>query len=165
MRVMARTRGRQFAVLRLSIWDDPDFAGLTADQQLVYIMAISSPDLSYAGVFPLLTQRFTRISDLTDRRVRNALDALAQKRYLVIDRETGEVCVRTYIRHDGVLKQPNVVRAMNKAYEKVHSGLIRETIRDEVAKALGEGFPQGFPQGLSKALEEGFAKDLLEGLV
>lgn len=160
---MSKGRGRKFAVVQVSIWDDPDFTRCTAEAQLVYIMALSHPDLSYCGVMPLLPQRFVLMSaNLTERKVRAALKELAEARFLVIDETTAEVLVRTYIRHDGVLKQPNVVKAMNKAYEKVHSATLREVIYDEVDKALLEGFQLGLKDAVVDALREGFAQPLAE---
>lgn len=162
---MARSRGRKFAVVQVAVWGDPDFIALSGDEQWLYIAAISSPDLSYVGVLPLLPQRFARLAKgMTARRVEAALRKLHDKRYLIVDDETGEMLVRTYVRHDGVLKQPNVVRAMNKAFDKVHSESLRAVIREEVGKAIGEGFPQGLPQGLAQALREGFAEGFIEPL-
>lgn len=160
---MARSRGRKFAVVQVAIWDDPDFAALSGDEQWLYLAAISSPDMSYVGVLPLLPQRFARLAKgMTVRRVETALRNLHAGNYLVVDDDTGEILVRTYVRHDGVLKQPNVVRAMNKAFDKVHSEHLREVILEEVGKAIGEGFPQGLTQGLAQALREGFAEGFLQ---
>lgn len=161
---MSRGSGRQHARIQLAIWDG-DFAALTADEQLVYLMLVSSSDMSYAGVLPLLPKRLAaQTSDLNERRVRAALKGLAAQRYVILDEDTDEICVRTYVRHDGILKQPNVIRALNKAYAKVHSERIREAIRVEMVKAIGEGFPEGIPQGHANALLEGFAKGVLEGV-
>ena len=159
---MASGDGRGFARIHLTIWDG-DFTELAAPEQLVYLMLLSSRDLSYCGVAPLLPKRLVLMTqDLTERRVFAALKTLAEHRHIVVDEETAEVPDRTYVRHDGILKQPNLVRAMNKAYDKVHSGFLRETIRDELSKAIVEGFPEGLPQGIEKALREGFAAPDLE---
>lgn len=159
---MSRGDGRGFARIHLSIWDG-DFPDLSSADQLVYFMLLSSRDLSYCGVTPLLPKRLTLLStDLTERKVLASLKHLAQRRYLVVDEGTAEVLVRTYVRHDGILKQPNLVRAMNKAYDKVHSEHIREAIRDELSKAVAEGFPKGLPEGIAKALTEGFAAPYLQ---
>ena len=159
---MSRGTGRQYARIQLAIWNG-EFAALPTDEQLVYLMLISSPDMSYAGVLPLLPKRLAAQStDLTERRVRMALKGLAAKAYVILDEDTDEICVRTYVRHDGVLKQPNVIRALNKAYSKVHSERIKRVIRGEMDKAIGEGFPEGIPVGHAKALREGFAEGLVE---
>ena len=156
---MARDHARIF----LSIWDDPEWARLNSLQQWTYLALISSRDLSYCGVLPLTPVRLLLAQDVTERKVSAALDALADKRFVIIDRETAEVCVRTYVRHDGILKMPNVVRAMNKAWAKVHSEPIREVITDELGNGLRETFRQGIGEGMCKAIAEGFGKGFVEG--
>jgi len=146
----------------MDIWDT-DFVDLTMAEQLVYFMLVSSKDLSYCGVAPLLPKRLRLLaSDMTERKARAALEGLAAKRYLVLDETTDEALVRTYIKHDGILKQPNMIRAMTRAFDRVHSEPIRKVIRFELGKALGEGFPDGFPEGIAKALQEGFPEGLGE---
>lgn len=130
---------RRHARLLVRIWDDQDWLALTSSQQVTYLALCSSVDLSWCGVAPLLPQRLARISsDMTESKARANLAALEDTRFLVVDRNTGELCVRSYVRHDGLLDQPNVVKAMVKAYDKVHSTTIRRTIVRELQRAREE---------------------------
>lgn len=130
---------RDHARLLVTIWDDDDFTSLSTDAQTVYFSLISSRDLSWCGVAPLLPQRLIRnATDLTDRKVRNAMAALAAARFLVIDRETAEVLVRSYVRHDGILKQPNVTKALARALDRVHSDSLRDAVKDELGRLLAD---------------------------
>lgn len=155
---------RDHARIWISIWDDADFTSLPIAHQRMYLALMSNEDINYVGVAPLLPGRLARkAADLTERKVMQSIDALADALFVIVDKTTSEVCVRTFIRHDGILKQPNVVRAMNKAYAKVHSETIRAAIREELPKALAHTFPKGLPQGVCKALAEGFGEGFVQG--
>lgn len=130
---------RDHARLLVSIWSDDEWIALTTVQQMTYLSLLSSPDLSWCGVAPMLPQRIVRLaSDLTERKVRNALDTLEARRFLVIDQGTAEIAVRSYVRHDGILKQPNVTKALVKALQRVHSPTLSDAIRGELARELME---------------------------
>ena len=130
---------RDHARLLVSIWSDEEFVTLKVAQQMTYLSLISSPDLSWCGVAPLLPQRTARLAaDLTEAKVRAALDELQGRRFLVIDDATAEIAVRSYVRHDGILKQPNVTKAMVKALLRIHSDDVAGVIRDELARELRE---------------------------
>lgn len=126
---------RKHARLLLSIWDNDDFTRLAPAEQTVYFGLLTSRDLSWCGVAPLLPQRLVRNSHgMTERKVTTALDRLSKGRFIVIDRSTAELAVRTFVRHDEVMRQPNVAKAMATAFAKVHSERLQEVILDEVAR-------------------------------
>lgn len=130
---------RDHARLLVSIWTDEDFTRLTSAQQLTYLSLISSPDLSWCGVLPLLPQRLALLSsDATDRKVRANLAALEAQRFVVMDEVTAEILVRSYVRHDNLLRQPNVVKAMVKALQKVHSERLQRVVLAELNRAYHE---------------------------
>lgn len=130
---------RKHARLLVSIWRDPDWLDLTCYQQVTYLSVLSSPDLSWCGVAPHLPQRFVGSSDGTLRRTVDAIKALDDARFLILDRETDEICVRSFVRHDDILKQPNVAKAMVDALGRVHSDTIRDAICQELCRAYAEG--------------------------
>lgn len=144
---------RKHARLLLSIWDDADFTALAPTEQSVYFGIISSRDLSWCGVAPLLPQRLVRnAAGLTERKIASALDRLCKDRFVVIDRDTAELAVRTFVRHDEIMRQPNVVKAMATALDRVHSDRLRDVILDEVARDYVEN--PGYPGW--KTLENSF---------
>lgn len=149
---MARDHARVY----LSIWADPDWTSLTSVQQLVYLALISSDDLSYCGVAPLIPARYQRISaDMTPRKFMAAIDGLEARSFVVTDRDTVEVLVRSYVRHDGLIKLPNVTKAMVTALRRVHSQKIAEAVWAEIVRLYAEdpsakgwkGFAEAFPEG------------------
>lgn len=126
---------RKHARLMLSIWDDREFTALSPTEQVVYFGLCSSRDLSWCGVAPLLPKRLVRNArGLTERKVSAALERLSHDRFIVVDTDTDELAVRTFIRHDEVMKQPNVVKAMAEALKRVHSDRLHEVIVDELAR-------------------------------
>lgn len=126
---------RKHARLLLKIWEDGDFLALTSSQQITYLALLSSRDLSWCGVAPLIPRRLAKISsDMTERKAVANLDALRSARFIVIDEDTAEVAVRSYVRHDEFMGQPNVVKAMIKALEKVHSDALRSVVVDELSR-------------------------------
>lgn len=133
---------RKHARLLVSIWSDEDWLCLSSMQQTTYLALLGSVDLSWCGVAPLLPQRLVgKSADMTnERKVRSCLDALQADpgRFVVIDESTGELLVRTYVRHDEILKQPNVTKAMAKAIEKVHSPRIHQAIVIELRRLYRE---------------------------
>lgn len=156
---------RDHALIFVSIWEDPDFVALKSGEQSAYFKLISSRDISYCGVLPYLPKRIARLAaDTTERQIVQAMARLADARFVVIDHDTDELLVRSYVRHDGILKMPNVVRAMNKAWERVHSEHLRQVIYEETVRAIDEQFPTELPKGLRDALAEGFAEPFLEGI-
>lgn len=155
---------RDHARIYLSIWESTDFTGLTISEQWTYFALISSPDLSWCGVAPLLPQRLSMLArDAGAAKVSRALTGLDAAGFIIIDPDTAEIAVRTFVRHDGVMKQPNVLCAAIKAWDKVHSATIRSAIRGEFARAYAEGFPEGFREGFGKAFAKSFPKGFPEG--
>lgn len=148
---------RKHARLLLTIWDDPHWRALTSAQQSTYLALLASKDLSWCGVAPLLPQRLAgSAADLTEGKVRSSLKVLADQpgRFLVVDEATAEVAVRSYVRHDEILKQPNIRKAMVKGLDRVHSRCIRDTIIAELRRTMNEEpnqpgwktFPDDHPQ-------------------
>lgn len=155
---------RLFARTYLSIWEDEDFIALPHGQQWLYFQITSSVDLSWAGVHPLLPGRMARKApDLTERKVCQMLDGLVKARFVAVDPNTDELAVRTHLKYSGVLEQPNLIRAANKAFLLIHSPVLQDAILTEMGNALTELFGEDIPQGVGKAIAEGFGKGFVKG--
>jgi len=128
---------REHARLLTSIWDDEDWLALKSSHQILYLSLFSSPDLSWCGVLPLVPRRLADVSaDMSEAKVRVGFGVLECSRFIITDASTAEVLVRTYVRHDGILKQPNVTKAMVRALGRVHSPVLVEAIKTELAREL-----------------------------
>lgn len=171
---------RDHARVMTRIWNDPDFRALTGAEQRAYLVVLSEQALSYAGVAPLTVRRWSQqATDTPERVLRKNLDRLHDTRFLVIDHESEEVLVRSFMRQDRVMRLPNVAKAARAAYEGVQSQVLRAHILIEVHRIhegpaidfhdktfssgyvgdwLAEPFPEGLPEHLDKAIARGFAE-------
>jgi len=128
---MARDR----ANIRVDIWADQDFRDLTGEAQRLYFQLTSHPTLSYAGVCEWRPGRLAAMArDLTVGSIERAGRELGERFFIVVDENTEEVLVRSYVKHDGLLKQPKLVVSMTNAYAAIASKLIRNVIAFEVQK-------------------------------
>ena len=128
---MARDR----ASIRIDMWADQDFRDLSGEAQRLYMQLMSHPTLSYAGVAEWRPGRLAAMSaDLTADSIERAGSELEGQFFIVIDRETEEVLVRSFVKHDGLMKQPKLVVSMTTAFAAVASRIIREVIAFEVQK-------------------------------
>lgn len=124
---------RDHARILLSIWGDDDWRDLPAASQRVYLLALSQPGLSYAGVVPYLPGRWSKLaSDTSPGHIRKALGILEERRYVVLDADTEELLIRTFVRNDNVLRFPNVAVSMARAYRQIASHSIRAAFLAEI---------------------------------
>lgn len=132
---------RDHARIDLEIWNDDDFRELSPRAQHLYLVLLTSPTLSYCGV---CDWRPSRILPLAGGWTRDGLEAaaeeLAEKLYIVVDEGTEEVLVRSFVRNDGLMKQPKMAVAMAKAFAAVASKSIRGVVAHEL-KRLHEDQP------------------------
>lgn len=177
---------RRYGRILTEIWKDSDFRALPHGAQWTYFMAISQPDLLHCGVLPYRPTRWASLADDANlQQVRRDVGRLAAARFVVIDESTQEMLIRTYLRHDDVLRQPNVaICAMRQFEDQVESPFIRAAWLVELARAvtypdariledyrykyaykkaaeylfslLLEPLPEGFPEGFPEGLYDGF---------
>jgi hypothetical protein len=130
---------REHAQIKLAIWSDDDFRDLTRDEQLLYFTLVTHPSLSYCGVVDWRPARIAALaSDWTREDVETTAKGLIAKRYIVVDDETEEALVRSFIRNDEILKQPKVALAMLTAWAGVASKLLRGVIVHEIKRLHAE---------------------------
>jgi hypothetical protein len=130
---------RDHARIQVAIWSDPDFRALNASAQRMYLVILSQPRLSYCGTLDYLPSRLAVLAaDETADDVESAIKALEHARYVVVDRDTHELLVRTFVRHDGLLGSPNMVKAMLKDRATVLSEPLRHVLDDELRRAFQE---------------------------
>ncbi|GAB2696799.1 hypothetical protein [Kitasatospora kifunensis] len=126
---MARGHGR----ILTSVWEDSDFLALTQEQQRLYLFLISQPNLNHAGLLPLTLRRWTRkAAGLSFAELDKHLAALDETRFIVVDDDTEELLVRSFVRNDGVWKQPKVMGAMVSGAMEISSRHLRQALLDEM---------------------------------
>ena len=135
---MAREHGRIYT----SIWSDEDFRRLTVGAQHMYLMLATSPTLSYCGVADWRPARLRPLARDWDKAAfRAAVVELVQRLYVVVDEDTEEVLVRSFIRNDGLMKQRHMGVSMAKAHSAVSSNALRGVIVHELIR-LREDQPE-----------------------
>ncbi|MEU6057952.1 hypothetical protein [Streptomyces sp. NPDC047097] len=126
---MARGHGRILA----SIWEDDDFLALTQPQQRLYLFLISQPNLNHAGLLPMTLRRWARkAAGLTASELELQLDALAAAGFIVLDDDTEEILIRTFVRNDGVWRMPKVMGAMVSGAMEIESKALRRALVAEM---------------------------------
>lgn len=133
---------RDHARVALSVWADDDWRDLSPAAQHLYFVLLTQPTLSYAGV---ADWRPARLRALASPWRRDGFDRaaaeLARRLYVVVDEDTEEVLIRSFVRHDGLMKQRNMAVSMVRAYEAIASRGIRAVFVHELAR-LREDDPE-----------------------
>ncbi|MBM4489450.1 hypothetical protein GS937_01460 [Rhodococcus hoagii] len=131
---------REYARIRMSVNEDEDIENLSADAQWLYFrVLIPEPTLNYAGVADWRPRRqFGKARDMTLDRYLAAAAELEANRYILVDPETEEVLVRSYIRSDELLRNPKMAASVVKAYRAVASRTLRAAIVTEVQRVHQE---------------------------
>jgi hypothetical protein len=128
---------RDHARVNLDIWGDDDFRELPWDAQALYWSLWTSPDLSYCGAHEWHPGRLAqRSGDLTSDRVCRAGAVLSERLFLIIEEATEECLLRSWIKHDGLWRTPNMAVAMAMARAALASRTLRGVVVHEVKKLV-----------------------------
>jgi len=126
---------KEYGQLRHDIWSDDDWLNLTVPAQHLYMTLLSDPRLNYCGVTDW------RIGKLTQRAAENrpldtllAAAELSEAHFIVVDEITEEVMIRSFLRHDPILKNPRLAVTMSKEYGTIGSRKIRAALVFELQK-------------------------------
>lgn len=130
---------RRFAQVRPDMWLDDDWRSLTAHAQHLYLVVLTDPGLSYAGVAEWKPGRMRqRAAEWNAADLLVAAQECSDKHFLIFDDETEEVAVRSYLRHDGLLKQPRMAVSMAAAFGQIGSNKIRAAVVFELQRLKRE---------------------------
>lgn len=120
---------RDHARIYLDIWADDEFCTITSSAQWLYFHLVTSPTLTFAGVADWRPARIAgRTAELTAADVEFFAAELERDHYVIIDRRTEEALIRSWVKHDGLLKSPNMAKALTKAYGTTASQILRAVI-------------------------------------
>jgi hypothetical protein len=118
---------RDHARLRTAIWSNTDFKALTGEAQRLYMLALSQPSVSFAGVVPFTLRRWSSLSaDGCPDELLEGVDELQAARFVLLDDTTEELWIRTFVKNDGVLKSPNLIKRMVSDVGSILSDVIRD---------------------------------------
>lgn len=126
---------REYAQLRIDLFNDPKFRDLTGGAQRLYMVLLAARSLTYAGVGDWRPNRLAYLDkDSTVDTIEAEAVELITGHYIVVDDETEEVLVRSFIKWDGIIKQPRLAVSMSNAYREVLSERLRGVIAHELMK-------------------------------
>ncbi|WP_438489510.1 hypothetical protein [Streptomyces sp. S186] len=133
---MARGHGR----ILTSIWEDEDFLNLDERDQRMYLFLISQPNLNHAGLLDLTLRRWSRKArGLTVAELEKRITALDEARFVVVDDDTEELLIRSFVRNDGVWRMPKVMGAMVSGALEISSKRLQRALLAEMDRIpLGE---------------------------
>ncbi|RPA65781.1 hypothetical protein EF294_03325 [Gordonia oryzae] len=124
-----RTHGR----LLVSIWRDKDFVSCSVEAQRCYMMLLAQKDVNNAGVQPLMIRKWARGCEATSEDdIVRALNELQGARFVCYDVDSEELLIRSFIRNDGIVKQPNVLKNALRVAEQTESPRLRQALSDEL---------------------------------
>ncbi|QIN94368.1 helix-turn-helix DNA-binding domain protein [Arthrobacter phage Abba] len=127
-----------FAKLHDRIWLDTDWLEMSHTAQWLY-EAFISRKINRAGVADWRPKRLTGLSPtITVAGVEAAAEELAERRFVIIDEDTEEILVRSYIRNDELWKQHNLMVSAANAYTATASRLLRGVIVHELRRLKAE---------------------------
>lgn len=165
---MPRDHGR----ISVSIWADRDFRRLCRDAQRMYLLLCTQARLTYCGALDYLPGRLATLApDEDEQTVDHAVKLLESDRFLIVDRTTSEILVRSFVRHDGLLGSPNMTKAMLKDRAALLSDDLRDVVDDELTRAYSDdpkakgwvGFKQAEPDLFDEVSGKGSAKGSRKG--
>lgn len=127
--------GKDHSRMNLAIWGDDDWLDCTPPAQHLYHTLWHSPGLSYCGAGEWHPGKIsTKAKGWTAEAVEAAAAELSRDLFLIIDTVTGEFLLRSWVKHDGLWKIPNMAVSMANARAELASRTLRGVVVHEVRK-------------------------------
>jgi hypothetical protein len=137
---MARSEARlQFGVFG-------GLKGLSLEAKVLYFAVLVEPNVNQAGAGPLRLGLWAKSTEIPLGAAEKALRELDEERFVIVDDETEEFLIRTFIRNDGVVNQPNVLWAAVRAAVLIRSPRLRGVLAKELRR-----LPPKRPDTITKA--------------
>lgn len=123
---------RDYARIMTAIWDNAEFCKLDEAAQRAYLLLVTQPDISAAGVLRMWVPRWAQMArNTTPESLTQALKELEANRFIVLDWTTGELLVRSFVRWDAGFNNPKRKPVIVRAGHEVRSEVIKEHLRFE----------------------------------
>jgi hypothetical protein len=154
---------RDYARIKTSIWTDDDFIALPSGPQRTYHLILEQPELSLCGVLQPAYKRWAGFApDTTMEDIEKDVFQLADATFVVIDDATDELLARSFVRHDIALSSENALVGVSRAFETIHSKVLRKVLIEELRKAddqsLLDRVTRHIPDGDKKPLRDRLSK-------
>ncbi len=141
---------RAYAQIFKDIWTDEDFRGLEAGPQRLYLFLLSQENINWAGVLILSPRRWvSRCKNYTVEQLRADLQVLVDRRYVLVDEDEEELLVRTFIRNDGLWRNPKTMKSAHRDALAISSPRLRRAVADELRRLPLDELPERTQPGIS----------------
>jgi hypothetical protein len=122
---------RIYGKLPIANWRDTEWVSLTVDGQWLYHYLVSQPTTDGAGVFPIQTRKWSKGAvGMTVERVNVAAKLLVERHRIVVDHDTEEGLLRTFIRDDNA--GANIFKGQLGCAVQVQSPMLRAVLLSEI---------------------------------
>lgn len=143
---------RKYAQIHVAIWTDEDFKSLSPAEQHMYFVLLSQPRLNLCGVMDYIPSRLAMcVYEWTEDDVVGLIKSLEAKRYVVVDHDSKELLLRSFIRRDGLLKSKTITIGAASDYAEVMSQKLRDAIDKELRRAFRDDSTLAGWPGLKEA--------------
>ena len=130
---------RAYASVYLTIWNDPDFRDMPMPAQWLYFTMLTYPTLNACGVMEWREAKLIRMTQgVTVQELREAAWQLGRRQLIAVDPDTEEALVRSFVRHDGGLKSPNMAKGIVREHGAIASQTLMALVSREVRRAVEE---------------------------
>lgn len=127
--------GKDHARVNLDIWNDDAWLDLTPPAQHLYLVLWTSAGLSYCGAGEWKPGKIAqRARGWSGGDVESAGAELSRELFIIIDVDTEEFLLRSWVKHDGLWRTPNMAVSMANARADLASRTLRGVVVHEVAK-------------------------------
>lgn len=139
---------RDHARISIDIWDDDAWRDVSPIAQWLYLHLDSCRSLTFAGVADWRPARIAQhATGMTARVVEAAGAELQAGEFVLIDADSEEVMLRSWVKHDGLLRSPNMAKALARDHGTIASPVLRAVLVGQLV-ALKRKYPdlKGWPE-------------------
>lgn len=127
---------RTFGAIYSDIWKPgSDFRELPEAAQRAFMLLVSQSNVSPCGVLEMTVGRWSQMaSNTTPVGIRRSIKVLQSARYVVVDDDTEELLIRSFIKWDKGYKHAKRLLGMRKSLGGISSPLIMDAIDAELGR-------------------------------
>ncbi|AMM44501.1 helix-turn-helix DNA binding domain protein [Arthrobacter phage BarretLemon] len=130
---------RTYGKLKLSVQSDPEWRQLSHTAQWLYWALVGNENLTACGAMDWKPKHIAALSPTINLDgVESALEELRAYKYVVLDEETDELLLRSFVRNDDVVHNKNMMVAVIKAWRKLASLHLRGVVVHELLRLKQE---------------------------
>lgn len=139
---------REFARVGTDMPEEDSIKSLSVEAGWLYDRLYLRPEMSRCGVVPFRPAAWALLGkNATEPKVRRWLRELVAGEQVIVDEPMAEVLIRTFVRWDGLLAQPNVVANMVYDYKLIASATIRLAFLQEFRRIWDLDIPDAWRGG------------------